>query len=259
MTDRPSYAFLIVAAAAAVTVFAYAGALTGPFVFDDEHNIQRNPHIRIEALSPHALYAAAFQSPIPTRPVANVSFALNFFFNGYNVVGYRLVNIVVHILSGFAVYALAAVTLGLIGRAAGRASSAVDRRGGRRAVDGPPAAHAVGRLHRPAHDEPRDPFLPPVACLLCACAPLPEPQAPGGSPGRVRRGRPAGARDEGDRGDPSAVHLPLRVVLLPGGRLRVAAAEPRLACGRRGRDGRLRPRVHAHERPRGVCHAGVCG
>jgi Flp pilus assembly protein TadD len=115
MTDRPSYAFLIVAAAAAVTVFAYAGALSGPFVFDDEHNIQRNSHIRIEALSPHALYAAAFQSPIPTRPVANVSFALNFFFNGYNVVGYRLINIVVHILSGFAVYALAAVTLGLAG------------------------------------------------------------------------------------------------------------------------------------------------
>ena len=93
MTDRPSYAFLIVAAAAAVTIFAYAGALSGPFVFDDEHNILRNPHIRIEALSPHALYAAAFQSPLPTRPVANVSFALNFFFNGYNVVGYRLINV----------------------------------------------------------------------------------------------------------------------------------------------------------------------
>ena len=106
MTDRPSYAFLIVAAAAVVTIFAYAGALSGPFVFDDEHNIQRNPHIRIEALSPHALYAAAFQSPIPTRPVANVSFALNFFFNGYNVVGYRLVNVLVHVLNGFLVFAL---------------------------------------------------------------------------------------------------------------------------------------------------------
>ena len=79
MTDRPSYAFLIVAAAAAVTIFAYAGALSGPFVFDDEHNILLNPHVRIEALSPQALYAAAFQSPIPTRPVANVSFALNYF------------------------------------------------------------------------------------------------------------------------------------------------------------------------------------
>ncbi len=115
MREQPSYAFLIVAAAAAVTVFAYAGALTGPFVFDDEHNIQRNAHIRVETLSPQAMWAAAFQSPIPTRPVANASFALNFYFNGYNVVGYRLVNLLAHILNGFLVYALAAVTLRLAG------------------------------------------------------------------------------------------------------------------------------------------------
>jgi tetratricopeptide (TPR) repeat protein len=115
MRENPSVAFLIVAAAAAVTVFAYAGTLTGPFVFDDEHNILHNPHLRIETLSPQALYAAAFQSPIPTRPVANVSFALNYMLSGYNVVGYRLVNVLVHVLNGFLVFALATVTLRLAG------------------------------------------------------------------------------------------------------------------------------------------------
>jgi Flp pilus assembly protein TadD len=115
MREKPSVAFLIVAAAAAVTVLAYAGALGGPFVFDDEHNILLNPHVRIEALSPQALHAAAFQSPLPTRPVANASFALNYFLHGYNVVGYRLVNVLVHVLNGFLVFALATVTLRLAG------------------------------------------------------------------------------------------------------------------------------------------------
>jgi protein O-mannosyl-transferase len=115
MAEKSSYGFLIVAAAAAVTVLLYAGSLSGPFIFDDEPNISQNRHIRIEVVSPHALYAAAFQSPIPTRPVANLSFALNFFLNGYNMVGYRLINVLVHVLNGFLVYALAAVTLKLAG------------------------------------------------------------------------------------------------------------------------------------------------
>ena len=114
MPSRSSSAFLIVAAAAAATVFLYTGALTGPFVFDDEHNIYQNTHIRMESVSPQALFQGAFQSPLPNRPVANVTFALNFLFNRYNVVGYRFINLLVHILNGFLVYGLAAATLKLI-------------------------------------------------------------------------------------------------------------------------------------------------
>jgi len=42
--------------------------------------------------------------------VANVSLALNYYFNGYNVVGYRFANILIHIVNGFLLYALAGVT-----------------------------------------------------------------------------------------------------------------------------------------------------
>jgi tetratricopeptide (TPR) repeat protein len=103
--------FLLVAAAAVLVIFAYMGALTGPFVFDDEHNITENRRIRITRLDSDGLYAAAFQSPLPNRPVANLSFALNFYFNGYNVVGYRIINILIHVINGFLLFGLARATL----------------------------------------------------------------------------------------------------------------------------------------------------
>jgi len=108
--DLSSRDFLAVAVAALVVVFCYMGALTGPFVFDDEPNITENRYIRMSTLDPAGLYAAAFKSPIPNRPVANVSFALNYYFNGHNVVGYRFVNILIHIANGFLLYGLARLT-----------------------------------------------------------------------------------------------------------------------------------------------------
>jgi tetratricopeptide (TPR) repeat protein len=110
-TKNPSYEFLVVAAAAILAVFVYTDALPGPFVFDDEANITDNRHIRMTALSWDEAYAAAFKSPIANRPVANLSLALNYFFNGYNVVGFRFVNLLIHITNGFLLFALARVTL----------------------------------------------------------------------------------------------------------------------------------------------------
>jgi tetratricopeptide (TPR) repeat protein len=102
---------ILLLAAAVVVIFIYMGSLSGPFVFDDEPNITENRHIRLTHLSPEDIYAAAFNSPLPHRPVANASFALNYFFNGYNVVGYRFVNILIHIINGYLVYFLARFTL----------------------------------------------------------------------------------------------------------------------------------------------------
>jgi tetratricopeptide (TPR) repeat protein len=111
LTKNSSYEFLIVAAAAILVVFVYMGALPGPFVFDDEANITDNRYIRMTTLSWDQAYAAAFKSPISNRPVANLSLALNYFFNGYNVVGFRFVNLLIHITNGFLLFALARATL----------------------------------------------------------------------------------------------------------------------------------------------------
>ena len=109
--DKSSREFLIVAAAALLVVFCYKGSLSGPFVFDDEHNIVKNRFIRVTDLDPTGLFDAAFKSPLPTRPIANISFALNYYLNGTNVVGYRFVNVLIHIINGFLFFGLARVTL----------------------------------------------------------------------------------------------------------------------------------------------------
>src|SRR5262245_49583679 len=75
----------------------YANTLEAPFVFDDLSNIQNNVHARLTALSLDGLFKAAFASPVMNRPVANVSFALNYYLHGYQVWGYHAVNVLIHL------------------------------------------------------------------------------------------------------------------------------------------------------------------
>jgi len=91
----------------------YSSNLAGPFVFDDGRNIKDNPAIRLTELSWPGLKEAATQSPLTNRPLAYVSFALNYYFNGYRTVGYRLVNILIHMLAGVFLYLFLKTTLGL--------------------------------------------------------------------------------------------------------------------------------------------------
>ncbi|MGD8888207.1 MAG: tetratricopeptide repeat protein, partial [Desulfobacterales bacterium] len=41
---------------------------------------------------------------LPNRPLAYISFALNYYLHRYNVVGYRLINILIHLVSGILLY-----------------------------------------------------------------------------------------------------------------------------------------------------------
>jgi len=75
----------------------YFNSLEVPFIFDDGPHIPENPHIRLEELTIDKLLSAAQDSPA-SRPVANISFALNYFFHGYDVTGYHIFNIAVHVL-----------------------------------------------------------------------------------------------------------------------------------------------------------------
>ncbi len=91
----------------------YSSNLAGPFVFDDGRNIRDNPAIRLTEISWPGLKEAATQSPLPNRPLAYVSFALNYYFNGYRTAGYRLVNILIHMLAGAFLYVFLKTTLRL--------------------------------------------------------------------------------------------------------------------------------------------------
>jgi hypothetical protein len=98
--SQPAMIVILVAVAGAL----YLSSLHGPFVFDDRPNILENHHIRIKHLSPANLLAAGLESPIPSRPVANISFALNYYLHGYWPAGYRAVNIALHLATGILLF-----------------------------------------------------------------------------------------------------------------------------------------------------------
>ncbi|OGR05324.1 MAG: hypothetical protein A2511_01060 [Deltaproteobacteria bacterium RIFOXYD12_FULL_50_9] len=89
----------------------YANSFKAPFVFDDFHNIVESPYLRIQNLSPDKLLAAASHSKISQRWVANLSFAVTYYFFGQDVWGYHLVNLLIHIMTGIAVFFLFRLTL----------------------------------------------------------------------------------------------------------------------------------------------------
>ncbi len=91
----------------------YANTFHVPFVFDDIPNIRDNPHIRMTRLSIDEVSDVAFESPSSRRPVANLSFALNYLVHGDAVAGYHLVNIAVHVTTAVLLYFLLQATCSL--------------------------------------------------------------------------------------------------------------------------------------------------
>ena len=82
--DGPRHEILLLSLLAVIVVLIYTPSLTTPYIFDDIGNIRDNPHIRIPSISLQNLAWAAFHSPITNRPVANISFALDYYIHGYN-------------------------------------------------------------------------------------------------------------------------------------------------------------------------------
>ncbi len=106
--------YLLLLLMAICTFFVYTSSIKGPFVFDDVVNIQDNPHIRLNEITLNDIVNAGFKSPCSHRPVANMSFALNYYFNRYDTEGYHVINILIHILAGIALFYLIKVTLALL-------------------------------------------------------------------------------------------------------------------------------------------------
>jgi Tfp pilus assembly protein PilF len=102
LLSRYETLFLLLLALLAILI--YANTMSSPFVFDSRNNIETNPHIRISKITPDSLANAALKSPSRQRPLPNISFALNYFIHGYNVVGFHVVNILIHISTGFLLY-----------------------------------------------------------------------------------------------------------------------------------------------------------
>jgi tetratricopeptide (TPR) repeat protein len=107
----PALKILILSNLAVFVFLIYSNALTVPFVYDDFSNIHDNPHIRLTSLSAENIARVGLECLSSLRPVANLSFALNYYFHQYDVIGYHLVNILIHIVTGLLLYLFIKITL----------------------------------------------------------------------------------------------------------------------------------------------------
>ena len=88
-----------VALVIAATWAAYANSLSGPFLFDDVLRIANDPTIRI-AWPPWQLLSSS------NRPFAMFTFALNYAAHDYEVAGYHLTNLAIHIAAALTLLGL---------------------------------------------------------------------------------------------------------------------------------------------------------
>lgn len=81
-------------------IAVYWPGLSGGFVFDDYPNIVSQARVHLTDLSWRGLWDAAFAyhpgGGLP-RPISNVTFALNYWADGLNPIGYKWTNLLIHL------------------------------------------------------------------------------------------------------------------------------------------------------------------
>lgn len=90
-------------------VSLYWNGLYGDFFFDDEVNILLPESIQMTELSLRSVYDALTSGiASPTgRPIAQMSFALNHYFSGFDPFTFKATNLVIHLAAGLLVYVVA--------------------------------------------------------------------------------------------------------------------------------------------------------
>ena len=82
----------------------YGRAIAAPFIFDDLASVLNNPSIQnLWPLLGDSSTGGPINPPhnLPTagRPLVNLSLALNYYFGPFDPAGYRIFNLIVHVLS----------------------------------------------------------------------------------------------------------------------------------------------------------------
>ena len=93
-----------------LSVFAYSQSLQAPFVFDDIYQIVENEDIQLTRLTWDQIKQASTKITAQ-RPLAGISFALNYYFNGLDPLFYHIVNLMIHILTALFLLKLLLTTL----------------------------------------------------------------------------------------------------------------------------------------------------
>src|SRR5262249_27972579 len=104
---------LVLSLLALVVVGIYSNTLHVPYVFDDHSTIRNNPAIQLTAFTLKDITKAGSGAYSTRRPVAYMSFALNYYVHQYHVTGYHVLNILIHLSAGLCLYLFVKTTLRL--------------------------------------------------------------------------------------------------------------------------------------------------
>jgi hypothetical protein len=110
----PFYHLIAVALIVGLALLAYSNTFSVPFQFDDPVNITYNPNIQIKVFTWERwsqLIKNTYKESI--RVFSYFTLALNYYFGGFDVFGYHLVNLVIHIASGIFLYWFLLLTFNL--------------------------------------------------------------------------------------------------------------------------------------------------
>jgi len=95
---------LALLAIVAITVFAYYPGITGGFYFDDEQNLLEVAALHWNELSASNIAATLEDAHLRSRPVSNLSLALNHLGSGLDPASYRWTNLAIHVAVGFTLF-----------------------------------------------------------------------------------------------------------------------------------------------------------
>lgn len=98
--DANKYAFAFIALFVFLVVI-YSNSFQGALIFDDPPNITENSNIQLQSLDWQSIKKTFHQPGTEklARSFAYFSFAMNFYFHGFDLLGYHLTNLVIHYLA----------------------------------------------------------------------------------------------------------------------------------------------------------------
>ncbi len=89
-------------------VMIYLPGLQGDFLHDDIPNLLDNDQLKIDSLDLKSILSASLSSesgPLK-RPVSMFSFAINYYYSEFNPFTYKLVNLIIHLITGILLFLL---------------------------------------------------------------------------------------------------------------------------------------------------------
>ena len=108
MLVRPARTWLWLIALALLTLAVFWPALSGDFIFDDYPNIVTNTRVHAEQLDLASIKraASAYDPGSYGRPLATISFAIDYAIGGKDPWGYKLSSLLVHLVNALLVFLL---------------------------------------------------------------------------------------------------------------------------------------------------------